>query len=273
MTQAVPCAISRKLFLIALLLVVGSVPRLWAWGPGHDYVNRIALDRLPSEIRILLSAEDAKAFVEQSHAPDDFTPWIDYESKKGVPIDSVDLTALAKYDIKTPYALHSAKGQAVNFILLHRALKDRDGSRVAFWGACLAHTFADEAACNHDPLIHYLTYAFTGGYGMKFGGAGLLDFGHLCQTPEGYALAVEALGEDPIRSLGDDPQEVLGEILFHGLRANPFMTTRGVRVASAFASDVSPDVLADSRMALAELGVYGVRTWPGGDHDGMGIDR
>ena len=247
--------------MIMVLALFGSSMHLFAWGPGHDDVNRLALDRLPADIKALLSPEDRKAFVKESHAPDDFTPWAEYEAKKGRTIAPNDLATLATHNIKTPYALHSAKGQAVNFILLHRALKDRDGSRIAFWGACLAHTLADEAACNHDPLVHYLTYAFKGGYGMKFGEAGMLDFGELCRTPEGYALAVQALGGDAPKRLGEEPREVLAEIMMHGLRANRFMTQRGVRVASAFDPDVSEDLLADSRIALAELGAYGARTW------------
>ena len=255
---------SNPLFFTLSILILasfGSVTCLFAWGPGHDDVNRIALARLPDDIKALLSAEDRKAFVAESHSPDDFTPWAEYERSKGRIIDPDDLATLAAHDIKTPYALHSAKGQAVNFMLLHRALKDRDGSRIAFWGACLAHTMADEAACNHDPLVHYLTYAFKGGYGMKFGKAGILDFGELCRTPEGNALAVKALEDEPLVRLGDEPQEVLAEIMLHGLKANRFMTERGVRIAAAFNSDVTDDMLADSRFAMAELGVYGARSW------------
>lgn len=244
-----------------VLALFGGAEGLFAWGPGHDDVNRIALERLPAEIKALLSPEDRQAFVKESHAPDDFTPWAEYERKKGRAIAPKDLAVLATHDIKTPYALHSAKGQAVNFILLHRALKDRDGSRVAFWGACLAHTLADEAACNHDPLVHYLTYAFKGGYRMNLGEAGMLDFGELCRTPEGYAMALDALGPDSPERLGEGPWEVLAKLMLHGLKANRFMTERGVRIASAFDPEVSDDVLADSRIALAELGAYGARAW------------
>ena len=244
-----------------MLALFGSSTYLCAWGPGHDDVNRIALGRLPADIKALLSPEDREAFVKESHAPDDFTPWAEYERRKGRAIEPNDLATLAAHDIKTPYALHSANGQAVNFILLHRALKERDGSRIAFWGACLAHTMADEAACNHDPLVHHLTYAFKGGYGMKFGKAGILDFGELCRTPEGNALAVKALDAVPLVRLGEKPQEVLAEIMLHGLRANRFMTERGVRIAAAFDPNVSDDMLADSRLAMAELGAYGARSW------------
>ena len=247
--------------ILFLLAQFGSTVGLYAWGSGHYEVNRIALDRLPVEMKALLSPDNRKDFVKDAKVPDDFTPWSEYEKKKGKVITPNDLATLSKYKIKTPYALHSATGQAVNYVLLYRALKDRDGDRIAFWGACLAHTLADEVACNHDPLIHYLSYAFKGGYGMKFGKAGMLDFGELCRTPEGDALAVKALNAVPLLLLGDDPQEVLVEIMLHGLKANRFMTERSVIIASAFDPDAGDGALADSQFAMAELGAFGVRAW------------
>jgi hypothetical protein len=245
--------------ILFILAQLGSAMGLFAWGSGHDDVNRIVLDRLPVEIKALLSPYNRKAFVKDAKVPDDFTPWSEYEKNKGRVITQNDLATLSKYKIKTPYALHSAKGQAVNYVLLYRALEDRDGDRIAFWGACLAHTLADEVACNHDPLIHYLTYAFKGGYGMKFGKAGMLDFGELCQTTEGYALALETLGTGSPKSLGKESKEVLVEIMLHGLRANQFMTERSVIIASAFDPDAGEGALADSQFAMAELGAFGVR--------------
>ena len=247
--------------ILFLLAQFGSTVGLYAWGSGHYEVNRIALDRLPVEMKALLSPDNRKDFVKDAKVPDDFTPWSEYEKKKGKVITPNDLATLSKYKIKTPYALHSATGQAVNYVLLYRALKDRDGDRIAFWGACLAHTLADEVACNHDPLIHYLSYAFKGGYGMKFGKAGMLDFGELCRTPEGDALAVKALNAVPLLLLGDDPQEVLVEIMLHGLKANRFMTERSVIIASAFDPDAGDGALADSQFAMAELGAFGIKAW------------
>ena len=247
--------------ILFLLAQFGSTVGLYAWGSGHYEVNRIALDRLPVEMKALLSPDNRKDFVKDAKVPDDFTPWSEYEKKKGKVITPNDLATLSKYKIKTPYALHSATGQAVNYVLLYRALKDRDGDRIAFWGACLAHTLADEVACNHDPLIHYISYAFKGGYGMKFGKAGMLDFGELCRTPEGDALAVKALNAVPLLLLGDDPQEVLVEIMLHGLKANRFMTERSVIIASAFDPDAGDGALADSQFAMAELGAFGIKAW------------
>ena len=91
---------------LSLLIVVlfGSSTYLSAWGPGHDDVNRIALDRLPADIKALLSPDDRKAFVKESHAPDDFTPWAEYERRKERALTPNDLATLASHNIKTPYA-------------------------------------------------------------------------------------------------------------------------------------------------------------------------
>ena len=76
---------------IILLCLIGFAVGLFAWGPGHDDVNRMALDRLPDDILSLLSPKDRKAFVKDSKVPDDFTLWTEYESKKGRAIAPKDL--------------------------------------------------------------------------------------------------------------------------------------------------------------------------------------
>ena len=84
---------------LSLLIVVlfGSSTYLSAWGPGDDDVNRIALDRLPADIKALLSPDDRKAFVKESHAPDDFTPWAEYECRKERAITPNDLATLQSF--------------------------------------------------------------------------------------------------------------------------------------------------------------------------------
>jgi len=61
---------------ILVLGLFGSSTYLSAWGPGHDDVNRIALDRLPADIKALLSLDDRKAFVKESRTDrKDRTGW------------------------------------------------------------------------------------------------------------------------------------------------------------------------------------------------------
>jgi len=68
--------------ILFLLAQFGSSVDLYAWGSGHYEVNRIALDRLPVEMKALLSTDNRKDFVKDAKVPDDFTPWSEYEKKK-----------------------------------------------------------------------------------------------------------------------------------------------------------------------------------------------
>jgi len=150
----------KNTFTIRLaLLVLAAIPcELFGWGGGHDHINKLALTVMPAEIKTFLGEGNAHKFVEWSHAPDDFTPW---QELKRVTIHADELALLAQYGMKTPYSLHSHRGHAVNYILLVKAFQAQDPERAAFWMAALMHTVADELACNHDPLIHFMTYGFN----------------------------------------------------------------------------------------------------------------
>ena len=246
-----------KPLLCTLVLLVSLCPRCaWGWGTGHDPMTELAMERLPEPVAAFLPAEARRAAARWSHAPDDFTPWSDYEQKRGVPIAADDLRLLTEFGLTTPYSLHSSKGQAVNALLLVNGMRSGDTDRCAFWIGCLLHTFCDEAACNHDPLVHYMTYAFTGGYGMTFPGPGYLDVGELCRAKDGRALVWQVAGQLQVPRPTAD--RFLVEVMLHGYHANEFMTRRGTRVAQAFAANASEAQIRDSYRALAELGAYGV---------------
>ena len=82
MKMRLPASNASITLSILMLALVGSSMDLSAWGPGHYDVNRIALDRLPVEIKALLSPENRKAFVKDAKVPDDFTQWSEYEKKR-----------------------------------------------------------------------------------------------------------------------------------------------------------------------------------------------
>ena len=243
---------------LVILAAWSASPDCGAWGSGHDPMNRLGAELLAPPIAEFLGVEGKKSLVARAHAPDDFTPWTDYAEKKGVMLPEKDLAFLARHGIKNPYGLHSAKGQAVNVLLVAQAFQDRaDPAITGFWMACLLHTLCDEAACNHDPLIHYLTYGYRA-YGLHLSAQGFLDVGELCRTAEGMAM-VRTLIREIRPTLGSvPPGRLLAETMMDGYHANAYMTARGVRVARAFAADLTPAELADSRRALAELGAYGV---------------
>ncbi|MAS94052.1 MAG: hypothetical protein CMO55_12725 [Verrucomicrobiales bacterium] len=227
------------------------------WGGGHDPLNEIAVEHLPAPIRQMLTPELQHKIVEWSHAPDDFTPW---EEQTKITLHPDDLAFLHSLGMNHPYALHAPRGQAANFILLTNAFRENAPERIAYWSACLLHTFADEAAANHDPLVHFITYGFKGGYQIDLSESGVLDFVEVTRTTEDRATIDNLLKDYAPNPLGTDPDDVLVKIMLHGLEANVYLTERGARVAHTFSQDASEAEITDGRKALAELGCYGIRT-------------
>ncbi|MDF1812478.1 MAG: hypothetical protein P1V20_09690 [Verrucomicrobiales bacterium] len=249
-----------KLPPVMLLVFFASLlpaPEVSAWGGGHDPLNEFAVEQFPEPVREMLSPDLRRKVVEWSHAPDDFTPW---EKLTKITIHPEDLAYLHSLGMKHPYSLHAPRGQAANFILLANAFREKAPERVAYWSACLLHTFSDEAAANHDPLVHYITYAFKGGYKMDLSEHGVLDFVEVTRSAEDHAVIESLLADYKPKPLGTDPHDVLVKIMLHGLEANVFLTERGARVARTFARDASATDIADGRKALAELGCYGIRS-------------
>ncbi len=240
---------SRGLVFSVAIICLAPL-KLLGWGAGHDPLNELAAELLVG----VVPPESTANIVKWSHTPDDFTPWAKLTHFE---VSPVDLETLAAYQLTSPYSLHAPRGQAVTFILLVNAFRDGDAGRIAFWSACMLHVLADEAACNHDPLIHYATYGFQGGYRLKTGPGVGLDFAEVARGAEGRALVRRLAAEQPARSLPADPDEALLTIMLSGLESNAFMTRRGSTIAGSFAIDAKPERLTAARTALAELGVYG----------------
>jgi hypothetical protein len=242
--------------MAASLFIAAVTPmELFAWGGGHNYVNRLALTIMPPEIKSFLGEENAEKFVKWSHAPDDFTLWKDL---KHVTICAEDMEVLKSQDMKQPYSLHSHKGHAVNFILLIKAFQAKDSERAAFWMSTLMHTVADEQACNHDPLIHIMTYGFKA-YGMDMGSGIGVDFADIAKTKEGDAVIQELLKGVKIVPFTDAPQPALLKVMMCGIEGNAYMTQRGSRIAASYARGATDAVRRESIKAMAELGVQGIQ--------------
>ena len=246
---------SLRLFLW-LPALAGLCPFAMGWGSGHDPLNKLAVEAMPPALRKTLTKEAQVSVVKRSHAPDDFTVW---GKQTKVTIHPDDLAVLLAHGLKHPYALHSPKGQAANFILLVKAFQAEAPDRIAYWSACLLHTFADEGACNHDPLLHFVTYAFSQGYKMDLGKQGVLDFAQVAKTAQDRRLIQGMLADFTPSVLDADPQEAILQIMMHGLHANEFMTQRGGRIARTFSRTASTEEVKAGRTALAELGVNGIK--------------
>jgi len=247
--------VKASVMLLALLILLGCPSQLFGWGTGHDHVNKLSLELMPSEIKTFLGETCAKKLVEWAHTPDDFTPW---EKITHISIAPEDLAVLKAYGMKFPYSLHGHRGQAVNFVLLIHAFRARNVERATLWMACLLHTFADEAACNHGPLIHYMTYAFKE-YGMNMGKGIGLDFADIAKTQEGDIIIHNLMKKVRIVPLAGNRRQALIKIMMAGLEGNAYMTQRGSRIAATYAINASDKVLEDGMRAMAELGVYAIQ--------------
>lgn len=235
---------------LPILLALALPSLVFGWGAGHDQVNELAVEML----RGVLPAESAANVIRWSHTPDDFTPW---EKLERFRVPPEDLQRLAAHKLTTAYSSHSAKGQAVTFILLVNAFRHQDPQRIAFWSACLLHTLADEAACNHDPLIHCATYAYAGAYRLKMGPGVGLDFSAVARSPADRERVRRLAGAVAPSPLSDEPNEALLDVMLSGVKSNAFMTRRGTVIAGSFAMGAGAERLDAARTALAELGVHG----------------
>ena len=255
--MGIPGVFRSLRLLLWLPLAAGWSPFALGWGAGHDALNELATKAMPPALREALPEAARNAVVRHSHAPDDFTPW---EKQSKVTVHPDDLAFLHAHGLNHPYSLHSPKGQAANFLLLVTAFRAQAPDRIAYWSACLLHTMADEAACNHDPLLHFLTYAFGGGYGLPLAKTGVLDFAQVARTAADRQIVEEMLAGFAPGLLDEDPERALVAVMLHGLRANEYMTQRGRRIARTFAADASAEEIRIGRAALAELGVHGIRS-------------
>ena len=79
------------------------------------------------------------------------------------------MNLINEHGITSMYSFHSTKGQTICAILLTQAFRDKNKEHSAFWLTTLGHPIADEAACNHGPLLHYLTYYLQRAYKLTDG--------------------------------------------------------------------------------------------------------
>lgn len=128
------------------VLSICVVQNSLAWGEGHTLIAR----RIAAE----LGLTNVTAFAQFNHLPDSFAPFD--ESLVGrVAIDFLKTNGCTRR-----YDMHADKGRALAFCLLVEAIREKNELRQLYWLGCLAHSTADMAACNHDPVVHLATYGW-----------------------------------------------------------------------------------------------------------------
>lgn len=222
--------------LLTVDLLVVMIPA-WAWGPGHDDIQKGILAHLPGGFQGLDRAFQDDLVRVVSHYPDSFEP---FESAR---IGEASLARLTAWGIHKRYDLHSPKGRAVAFLEMTQALREGEKDRANFWLAVFAHSVADMAAVNHAPLVHVATY----GWGDKKQGISLMGPAKVPVSETVRWLDLAATARDPAGAkvfqrriedarIADDESSLearLLEMMLYGYKGAEFAAPRGLPILEA----------------------------------------
>lgn len=249
-------------FAVTLTLLPAQKAR--AWGSGHDDVMREVIERLPADLRHSFTPEMIKkAIYHQSHYPDNFDPFLPKD------VGAAAVSRLAEARVTRRYDLHSERGMAMAFLMLVEALKKGEPAHTALWIAAYSHVIADMAASNHDPLVHTATYGWAD-WKLKLPGGDndystlkpLLDLAGAARDPAGGEVAFEeAIERLRLADRGQEPGELLSEIMLYGQSGADFCAPRGLRVLEGAAGWIDRKDPAAREMLwknLGELGAWAV---------------
>ena len=142
-------------FLGLLFLTLPTT--LFAWGGGHDLIGQLLGEYLPQEIQARLSDENRRQLVTWSHYPD--LP-LKEPAEFAEIIGPEDTQFLQKYGMKNSMWLHSNVGTAASLAALIRALREENGTKIAFYISETSHAIADKGALNHTPMNMVLQCTF-----------------------------------------------------------------------------------------------------------------
>jgi len=240
---------NRKILMFLGLLCANC----FSWGPGHNFVTEILIEKLPEEIKGMLSEDTRKRMIKEwSHYPDSFEK---FEKDKDI-ISETSLSILEKYGIKTRYDLHSSKGKYINFILLTNAFENKNEKEIGLWISSLCHTLSDEGALNHGALIHYFTYGFSP-LKIKMGKGIGLDIIEISKTG-GKEIILKKLENSQPKVTSENPEEAIINILMKSVEANSFMTQRERKIVKSYKLKRDEKEYEEAKTAMAEIGAKNV---------------
>ncbi len=255
-----------RLGLALLMVTLTMLPtqKACAWGSGHDDVMREVFERLPADLLDSFTPDMiSQAIHHQSHYPDSFDPFLPKD------VGAVTVARLAETGMTKRYDLHSERGMAITFLMLVDAFKREDAAHIALWIASYSHVIADMSACNHDPLVHTATYQWAD-WKLKLPGGEndysklrpLLDLAGTAQDHGGGEAAFEeAIQRLRLADTGQEPSELLCEIMLYGQTGADFCSPCGVRVLEGAAGWIDRQDIAAREMLwknMGELGAWSV---------------
>lgn len=241
-----------KIFAIIFCFLIFFPEKVFAWGEGHHDNARFLLGALPKEISDFLP-EAQKKLIEGK--------WCKYPDGHKVPTEVSTLigqaaeTEMKKYHIAR-YKLHGSAGQAVSFIMLTRAFREKNSQRAAFWIGVLAHTTADESAFNHGPLVHYMTYARY--KHVKYPKSPLAGLSSVNRYPELMKMIQDKLKGCKPELIADAPEKALLKIMTGGLKYNLAMTSLEAQLVDGMEAKADSEKRKKAFQAMADIAVLQV---------------
>lgn len=227
----------------------------WGWGEGHDVVGKAVAERLPSPWREKLLENDAvyRQFIHDNHYPDS------REKLEKSRWGEANLALFASHGIEDRYGFHSAVGRCVAFQILVDAIRQNRDEEVFLALAVLAHSISDQAACNHEPLIQYVTYTL-GQEGLNVSPSLILDAGWLPKQDFSREIWEKRCRKRGLPTFSGDANEIFWQLCFCEWEAvNTFV--HGIPIletASRWEADRNRAAGEELAEHLSELAAWGV---------------
>lgn len=223
-----------KVHLIVLFVIAAWAAQAWAWGGGHEQVQQVMVDHLPTAIAEGASkAALAESIAHWSHYPDSFES---FDAEKDL-IGPAGMATLKQYGVKGRYDLHHDWARPVAWICLVDALREKRYDAAVFWIACMGHSAADMVASNHHPLAHQATYEWPVLKGVSFEhgppvskAAGLLDLSAVKRTAMGRETYAKTFDAMRLSDDGRSAHDTMMAIMMYGYEGAAYCAQRGVNV-------------------------------------------
>lgn len=232
----------------------------FGWGSGHDVVACAVAARLPEPWPQRLQGAALQQFCVDNHYPDAHMDFI-----RDARVTPNEVAFLAGKKMTNSGRIHEDAGRGAVFVLLVRALRENRTESVLLWLAALAHSTADMAACNHDPIVHLATYGWNDpGWAFRLpNGQALdaLDLGWVKTVPEAKAVWEQCLAQVVSADSGQDAEGAVLDVMQAGVQGVTACAPYGVpivRDAAAWTASHNPESGRSLAKSLSALGCWAV---------------
>lgn len=155
---------------VCIVCAVGGAGRACAWDVEHDEVAQLTGEFLPREMKAFFDFDDFGILLANCHAPD-MIHWPMADGKRryatldevSAHVGAADAAVLKGLGFDCAQWFHAPKAKGALIGLLARAFGRGDHRTAAYYLAVLTHTYADESALNHPPILQFVQYSkFSG---------------------------------------------------------------------------------------------------------------